>query len=120
MRLILSLAAGAAVAVVGAAVLGEYTFAGPAVVGSGIVLGLFVAEAVVTVARTGRAVLALGSGTLTAAGMAWAGWISSGHRLSTVGWEGWTAIAVGAGVAAFRARPPAAARRNRPVPASAE
>jgi len=119
-RLILSLVAGAAVAALGAAVLGEYTFDGPAVVGSGAVLGLLVAEAVVSVARRGSRVAVVGSGALTGAGMVWAGWISTGHRLGIVGWVGWVAVAVGAVIAAFRARPPAAARRSRPAPAAAE
>jgi hypothetical protein len=119
-RPILSLLAGAAVAVLGAAVLGEYAFSGPAVVGSGIVLGLFVAEAVVSVARSGSGPGAAAGAVLTAAAMTWAGWISTGHRLGTVRWEGWLAVAAGAAVAAFRARPPAAARRSRRATASAE
>lgn len=107
-------------AALGAGVLGEYAFAGPAVVGAGAVLGLLVAEAVVGVAKGGRRVAAVAAGALTGTGMVWAGWISTGHRLGIVGWEGWAAVAVGAAIAAFRARPPAAARRSRPAPAAAE
>ena len=120
MRLIVSLVAGAAVAALGAAVLGEYAFDGLAVVGSGVVLGLFVARAVVTVAKGGSRTGAAAAGVLTATGLLWAAWISTGHRLGTVGWEGWTAVVVGAAVSAFRARPPGAARRTRPAPAAAE
>ena len=120
MRPILSLLSGAAVAVLGAAVLGEYAFDGLAVVASGLVLGLLVAEAVVTVARGGSRLGAPASAALAAASLLGAGWISTAHRLGTVGWEGWTAIGLGAAVAAFRARPRAAGRRNRPAPASAE
>ena len=71
MRPILSLVAGVAVAVAGAAVLGEYGFDGLAVIGSAIVLGLFVAEAVVSVARTGSRAGAVGAAMATAAGMTW-------------------------------------------------
>lgn len=120
MRLILSLLAGAAVAVLGAAILGEYAFDGLAVMGAGVVLGLFVAEATVTVARGGSRLGAAVSAAVTAAGLVWAGWIATGNRLGTVGWEGWAAVALGAAVAAFRARPPARARHSRPAPASAE
>ena len=120
MRLIVGLVVGAIVAALGAAVLGEYTFDGLAVIGSGLVLGLFVAEAVVAVARGGSLVGAVAAGLLAAAGLVWAGWISTGHRLGTVGWKGWAAVVLGAAVASFRARPPAAARRSRPAPAAAE
>jgi len=120
MRLILSLLAGTVVAALGAAVLGEYAFGGLAVIGSGLVLGLFVAEAVVAVARGGNRLGAAAAGVLTGAGLLVAGWTSTGHRLSAVGVEGWAAIVVGVAVATFRARPPAAARRSRPAPAAAE
>jgi len=130
-RPILGILAAAAVAVLGAAVLGEYAFDGPAVVGSGIVLGLLVAEAVVTVAGNGSrlgasfvaGVSAAGliAAGLSAAGLVGAGWISTGHRLGTVRWEGWTAVAIGAAVAMFRARPRSGAqgpatRNNTPQP----
>jgi hypothetical protein len=116
----LSLLAGAAVAVIGAAVLGEYGFDGLAVLGSGLLLGVFLAEAVLAVSRVGAWVLAGASGVLAAASMTWAGWIASGHRLGTVRWMGWAAVALAAAAAAFRTRPPEALRRSRPAPASAE
>jgi len=120
MRLIVSLLAGAVVAALGAAVLGEYAFDGLAVIGSGLVLGLFVAEAVVAVARGGSRLGAAAAGLLSGAGLVVAGWTSTGHRLGTVGAQGWSAIVVGMAVAAFRARPRGAARRSRPEPVAAE
>jgi hypothetical protein len=119
MRDSLALLAGAVVAVVGAAVLGEYGFDGWAVVGSGLLTGLFVAEAVVAVARRGTGPLAGGSAVLGAASLLWAGWISTGHRLGTVSWKGWVAVALAAAAGAVRARP-AAARDSRPAPAATE
>jgi hypothetical protein len=116
----LSLLAGAAVAVVGAAVLGEYGFDGLAVLGSGLLVGLFVAEAILAVARRGSWPGAGAGAALAAVSMAWAGWISSGHRLATVRWMGWAGVALAAAAAAFRARPNAGARRTRPAPAAAE
>ena len=120
MRPPLSVVAGAAVAVVAAAILGEYGFDGLAVLGSGLLVGLFVAEAIVTVARAGSVLGAVAGAVLAAASMTWAGWISSGHRLGTVRWMGWLGVGLAAAAAAFRARPPGAARRSRPAPASAE
>jgi hypothetical protein len=116
----LAVLAGAVVAVVAAAVLGEYGFEGWAVVGSGLLAGLFVAEAEVAVARTGSRLLAAAAAVLAAGGLLWAGWISTGHRLGTVTWKGCAAVALAAAAGAIRARPPAPARRSRSEPAATE
>lgn len=120
MRPTLALVAGAAVAIVGAAVLGEYAFDGLAVLGSGVLLGLFVSEAVITVRRGGSRVAATACAALTAGSLVWAAWISTGHRLGEVGWKGWAAVGLGAGTGAFRARLPGAARHTPATPASAD
>ena len=120
MRPTVSVLAGAAVAVIAAAVLGEYTFDGWAVMGSGVLVGLFVGEAMLAVVRSGTRWTSVVAGALAAAAMVWAGWISTGHRLGTVAWKGWAAVALAAAAGAVRARPPGAARRTRPAPASAE
>ncbi len=120
MRTPLSVLAGVAVAVIGAAVLGEYGFDGLPVIGSGLLLGLFVAEGVLAVAKVGSLLGSVASGVLSAGSMVWAGWIANGHRLGTVRWMGWAAVALAAAAGAFRARPPAAARRSRPAPAATE
>ena len=112
--------AGAAVAALAAAVLGEYAFDGWAVVGSGALVGLFVAEAMVAVLRRGSRWAAAVAAGLGAGALLWAGWISTGHRLGTVAWKGWAAVAVAAAAGAFRARRRGEARRSRPAPASAE
>jgi len=116
----LAVLAGAAVAVIAGLVLGEYGFDGLAVVGSGLLTGIFVGEAVVSVARAGSIPLAGATAVLSAAAMVAAGWTSTGHRLGTVTWEGWVAIVLAAVAGAFRARPPAAARGSRPAPAATE
>ena len=120
MRPPLALLAGLAVAAIAASVLGEYDFDGWAVLGSGVLVGLLVAEAVVTVAKAGSRLWAAACAGLAAGAMVWAGWISTDHRLGTVGWRGWTAVALAAGAGAIRARPTAEAPRSRPAPASAE
>ena len=120
MRPPLSVLAGAAVAAIAAVVLGEYAFDGWAVVGSGVLVGLFVAEAMVAVARGGTRWTAVVAAALGAGAMLWAGWISTGHRLGTVGWKGWAGVALAAVAGAVRARPRGGARHSRPAPASAE
>jgi hypothetical protein len=112
--------AGLAVAALGGALLGEYGFDGLAVVGSGLLLGLFVAEAVLGVARVGSVLGAAASGLLSACAMTWSGWIAEGHRLGEVPWMGWAAILLAGAAGAIRARPPGAARRSRPAPAAKE
>jgi hypothetical protein len=118
MRRILGLTAAAVVAALGALVLGEYAFDGVAVVFSGALLGLFVAEAAAAAGERSRP-LAVASGALTALGLVWAGWISTGHRLGAVPGLGWAAVAVGALVAALtglQRRTPARTGRPSPPP----
>ena len=120
MRPILSVLAGAAVAVIAAAVLGEYAFDGWAVVGSGILVGLFVGEAMVAVVRTTSGWTAAVAAALGAGSLLWAGWISTGHRLDAVAWKGWAAVALAAAAGAVRARRRGEAPRTRPAPAATE
>ena len=116
----LAVLAGAAVAVIAAVILGEYGFDGWAVVGSGVLTGLFVGEAEVAVSRGGSRRLAVAAAMLGAAGLLGAGWISTDHRLGTVAWKGWLAVALAAVAGAIRARSTGEARRSRPAPAAAE
>lgn len=101
-RFLAGAAAAAAVAAVGALVLGEYAFDGVAVVLSGALLGLFVAEAALAVGRDRSPPLAAAAGALAGLGLVWAAWISTGHRLGSVPGAGWLAITSGALVATLR------------------
>jgi hypothetical protein len=116
----LAVVAGLVVAVIAAAVLGEYGFDGWAVMGSGVLTGLFVAEAVLAVARTGTGPLAAATAVLSAGSLLGAGWTSTGQELGTVTWKGWAAVALAAVAGAVRARPRAATRGSRPAPAGTE
>ncbi|MDQ3897466.1 MAG: hypothetical protein M3326_09550 [Actinomycetota bacterium] len=120
MRPPLAVLAGAAVAVVAAAVLGEYAFDGWAVIGAGVLVGLFVAEAMLAVVRSGSRLTAVAAGVLGAGAMLWAGWISTGHRLGTVAWKGWVAVGAAAAAGAIRGRRRAEAPSTRPAPAATE
>ena len=115
-RRVLALLAGAAVAVAAGVVLGEYAFDGLAIVGAGIVVGLFVSEAAVAVARRRSALVAAGCSAFTVGGMLIAAWIATGHRLSIVEWEGWLGVALGAVAAVLRAAPLRRAPRTPPEP----
>ncbi len=112
--------AGAAVAVLAAAVLGEYGSDGWAAVGSGVLTGLFIGEAIVAVARAGSRRLAVGAAVLGAGSLLGAGWISTGHQLGTLAWKGWAAVALAAAAGAIRARETAAAPGSRSAPAATE
>ena len=120
-RLILGLLAAAAVGAIGALIMGEYAFSGLAVLGSGVVFGLFVAEAAVTVSRRQGWVLGVACAVLAAAAMTWSAWISTGRDLSYLEPEGWVAVglaALAAGIRGWWSRP---ARDNPPpAPAPAE
>ncbi len=119
MRCFLGALAAAAVAALGAVILGEYALDGLAGVAAGALLGLFAAEAALAAAGRRAPVLTVAAGATAAAGMTWALWISSSRDLAVVGALGWLGVAAAAVTAAVRARPTARARRNRPEPARA-
>lgn len=114
MRRNVAIGAGMAVGVLGALILGEYRFGGLSAFASALILGLFVSETVVTVGRAGGPVQASASAAIVAAGLVWAASISTGERLDTVPVEGWTAVVVGAGLAALRAWWPSREGDSRP------
>jgi hypothetical protein len=116
-RPLLGALAGAAVASLGAVILGEYPFSGVLVLGAGVLLGLFVAEAVVGVGGAqGRGPAAV-SAVLALAGLVWAAWIAENHDLGAVDAEGWLAVVLGAAAAALRAKTPRAEAGSRSEPA---
>lgn len=128
MRLILALVAAAVVSGLGAVMLGEYTFSGPAVLAMGVVFGLLVSEAAVTVAphpppgqpRRNRTLLGVACAAIAAAGMLWSAWISTGHDLSFLEPEGWVAVGLSAAAAGLRAwwtRPARDTAPTEPAPA---
>lgn len=98
-----ALVAGALVAAAAALLLGEYPFDGLIVLGSGVLAGLLVAEAVVSVGDWRGPGPAAAAALLAAAGLAWAGWIAEGHDLGRVAPEGWLAVVLGAAAAGLRA-----------------
>lgn len=120
MRFTASVAAAGVVAAIGAVVLGEYEFGGASVVLSGLILGLFVSEVVVSVGSAPGRRAAMAAAAVTIAGLVGAAWISTARDLALVPAEGWAAVAVGAVTAALRAWWPARAGGSRPEPSQTE
>jgi hypothetical protein len=108
------------VGALGALILGEYTFSGLAVLVSGVVLGLFVAEAAVAVSSRKGPPLGLATAAIAAASMTWSAWISTGHDLSFLQPEGWVAVGLAAAAAGIRgwwSRPARDSSPQEPAPA---
>ena len=106
MRLALAVVAALAVAMVGAAILGEYQFDGVTGAAAGLIFGIFVAEAAVAVARRGSALLAAVCAVLAVGALGWAIHASIGPRASVPGdvpgmaWVALVLAALGAGIRA--------------------
>jgi hypothetical protein len=90
---------GGIVAVIGALIVGEYDFAGATPYVAGVLFGLVLAEAVLTVARGGTRALAAVAALECAGGVAWAAWISSGRGVAPFPASGVAGAAIGAVVA---------------------
>ena len=103
MRLTVSVVAGALVGGIGMAVLGEYRFGGVTVFASAVVLGLFVAEAIVTIGRRPGVLAGILSAVITMASLTGAGWTAEGNSLGRIAGDGWAAVALGGLVAGVRA-----------------
>jgi len=116
-RGVLAVVAGAATAGFGAVIVGEYPFSGALVVGTGVLVGLFVAEVMAAVGRVRGKGPAAAAALLTAAGLVWAAWIAENHDLGRVAVEGWVAVVLGGVAAAVRAKKPRAGTDSRAEPA---
>lgn len=102
LRTALGLLVAAAVAALGALILGEYEFTGALPYVAGPLFGLVIGEVVVGVGRSRAVVVALVAAALSAAGIAWAGWIDSTEGLEPVKAAVWVAAALAAVVALLR------------------
>lgn len=114
MRDLAAVAAGSAIAALGALLLGEYELDGATPLIAGALFGLVLAEVVVAVGgrRDGRTAVA--SAVLAAAGMIGAAWISSGNDWSFVPALGWVGVAIGAAAAAASVKAPGRRARGSP------
>lgn len=101
-RLIVAIALGAALAALGALLLGEYPFTGVMPYISGALFALVVSEVIVSVSRRSSRVTAAAAAVCTAGGLAWGVWISVGEGKAPIPIGGWVAVVVGAAVALIR------------------
>ena len=99
----LAVVAGALVAAAAALLLGEYPFEGLLVLGSGVLVGLLVAETVISLGAWRGPVPGAACAVLAAIGLVWAGWIAEGHELGRIAPEGWVAVVLGATAGGLRA-----------------
>lgn len=99
------MATALAMGALGALILGEYDFTWSTAIVSGLLFGLFLAEAVVTVGRERGYAWSAMAAACTAAGLVWAGWISIRRTGESVPTPAWVAAAIGAVSAAIRCRP---------------
>ncbi|HEX2849582.1 MAG TPA: hypothetical protein VHN98_03480 [Acidimicrobiales bacterium] len=116
MRQVVAVLVGVAVAVVGAVVLGEYDLSGRTALLAGLLFGVALAEVMAGVARTADVAMSAAAGLLAEAGLVWALWISTGHRLDLASATGWAGVALGTVAAATWLR--SAGRRGARTPTS--
>jgi hypothetical protein len=101
-RAVVALVVAAIMSALGALILGEYDFDAFTWIIGGLVSGLVVSEVVLEIGRTRRTVIAITTGLLVAAGLAWAAWISSGEGSRAFPALAWVSMAVGGVAAAAR------------------
>lgn len=110
MRLVLAFIAGAAVAAMGAVMLGEYELVGITPYVAAVLFAVVIAELLRSVAGQPSVVLVGGAAMLTVIGLLWAAWIQAGRDWSYVPGATWASLAVGAVAAALWVR--SSARRG--------
>ncbi|GAC1378050.1 MAG: hypothetical protein NVSMB4_07640 [Acidimicrobiales bacterium] len=96
LRQVAALVLAALAAALGALILGEYEQAGATPFIGGVLFGLAVGEIVLTVTHRGTTVLAVGAALVSAAGLGWAAWISSGRGIAPVPGVAYAGTALGA------------------------
>lgn len=97
---------GAAVAAVGALLLGEYPMDGATALVGAVLLGLVVAEVVITVAGRRGLPLAAAAAACAGLGMLGAVWVWSGEDWSYVSGAGWVGVVLAGAAAAAWVRAP--------------
>ena len=102
MRQLLAVAAGAAVALLGGLIAGEYPFTGFTPYLAGVLLGVVVAEVAVAVAGRRSPLLGVVAAGLAGAGLAYGAWDDAGYGLRPIGAAAWVGVGVAAVIAGLR------------------
>lgn len=97
--------AAVAAAALAALILGEYEYVGYVPIVAGLVVGLLVAEVLVSLGRWRAWPAAALAAALSAGALVWGGWITSGKGLEPYPAWAWAGAALAALAAAVRARP---------------
>src|SRR4051794_30739301 len=100
MRQLVAAGLAAAVAGLGALMVGEYPFTGWMPYVTGVVFGGVIAEVILAVARRGSVRLAIVAGVLAGGGVAYAVWDDSGYGLRSVANAAWLGVGL-SGLVAF-------------------
>ena len=109
--------AGGLFAALGALILGEYELTGLTPVVAGVLFGLIIAEVMTVAGRSSHLVMAVLAAGLSAAGMVWAAWISSGRDWDYVPGGAWVGVVLSAlAAAAWIKSPGKRGSRTRPAP----
>jgi len=115
MRPVVAVLVGAFATCLGAVILGEYVYEGTTPFLAGGLLGVFMAEMVTSIAKSGDVYLMTATALLVEACLVWALWVSTGHRLDLAAGEAWFGIVFGMALAAFWVR--SAGKRPQRTPA---
>jgi hypothetical protein len=94
-----------AVAALGALILGEYELTAVVAGTAGLVMGVLLAELMVTVGRWRGVVPALLVAAAAGGCLAWAGWLDAGEGVEPYPATAWVGVAIAAAAAAVRLRP---------------
>lgn len=94
MRVILGCVAAVAVAGLGGLIMGEYQLRGPMALLAGVLFGLAVAEAAITVGKSSAWPLVAVSGVAAFVGLTWAAYIDAGDGLDRIAGLRWVGSAV--------------------------
>lgn len=101
-RLVVGIVLGAALAVFGGFILGEYPFTGLTPYIAGVLFALVIAEVVTSISRQQNWITAVASSVSTAVGLGLAVYISIGEGIDPLPVGGWMAVLIGAVVALVR------------------
>jgi len=86
----------AAVAALGAVILGEYELSGARPLYAGVIFGLAVGEVLATLLRRRDPYLLPAAALVAEAGLVWATWISTGRDLGQASGTAWVGVLLGA------------------------
>ena len=89
MRVVFGAVAAVATGLVGGLIMGEYELRGPMAIVAGVLFGLAVAEAAITVGKSSDWTLVVVAGVSAFVGHSWSAWIDAGDSFSRIAGLRW-------------------------------